>query len=213
VPTQEQIEVGGDFYDVAPMADGRWLLFVGDVAGKGVEAAAITGLVREVIRVLITDGKPLRHVLDALNRTLVSRTGGQFCTLVLATLERRLDGELAVQVTLAGHDRAIHIGPNRPATPVGYPGTLLGLFTSIESSPCEVRLHPDEALVLYTDGVTERRNGQELFGPERLLKTLQPLSGYPASVVAAQLKAVTMGFSDAPPQDDIAILVIRNEPR
>jgi serine phosphatase RsbU (regulator of sigma subunit) len=117
-----------------------------------------------------------------------------------------------VHVYLAGHDRAIHIGPDRPATPVGYPGTLLGVYDSIELSPCEVRLRPDEALVLYTDGVTERRNGRELFGPDRLLRTLQPLSGYPASVVAAQLKAVTMAFSDTPPQDDIAILVIRNEP-
>lgn len=212
VPTRDQIEVGGDFYDALPMADGRWLLFVGDVAGKGVEAAAVTGLVREVVRVLIADGKPHRHVLDAVNRTLTSRTVGQFCTLVLAMLEPRLDGELVVHVYLAGHDRAIHIGPDRPATPVGYPGTLLGVYDSIELSPCEVRLRPDEALVLYTDGVTERRNGRELFGPDRLLRTLQPLSGYPASVVAAQLKAVTMAFSDTPPQDDIAILVIRNEP-
>jgi serine phosphatase RsbU (regulator of sigma subunit) len=212
VPTQDQIEVGGDFYDVAEMGDGRVLILVGDVAGKGVEAAAITGLVREVIRVLIADGKPHGQVLDAVNRTLTSRTGGQFCTLVLAMLERRLDGELIIQVYLAGHDRAIHIGPDRPATPVGYPGTLLGVYETIELSPCEVRLRPDEALVLYTDGVTERRNGRELFGPDRLLRTLAPLSGYPASVVAAQLKAVTMAFSDTPPQDDIAILVIRNEP-
>ena len=93
VPTGDAAEVGGDFYDVVPLADDRWLVVVGDVSGKGVQAAAVTGLVRDVIRVLVRDGRPLPETLTRLNETLVERGGGRFCTLALAA-----------------------VGPGRPAT-------------------------------------------------------------------------------------------------
>ncbi|MGE5828314.1 MAG: PP2C family protein-serine/threonine phosphatase, partial [Micromonosporaceae bacterium] len=212
-PTDEQIDVGGDFYDVMQMSDGRWLLVVGDVSGKGVEAAVVTGLVRDVLRALVGDGRPVLHVLSVLNRTLAARAGGLYCTLVLAILERDLDGQLRVVLHLAGHDRAVLISRGQGANFVGSLGTVLGLLETIRCPATEIRLMADEALVLYTDGVTERRNGRELFGLVRLQETLAPLAGYPASVVATQLKNTAIAFSPTRPQDDIAILVIRNESR
>jgi sigma-B regulation protein RsbU (phosphoserine phosphatase) len=212
-PTDEKIDVGGDFYDSMPLTDGRWLLLIGDVSGKGVEAAVVTGLVREVVRALVADGRPLPHVLSILNRTLAARGGGLYCTLVLAILEQRLDGELHVVLYLAGHDRPVLMGPRQPAAFVGAAGTVLGLLDHTHSAPTDIRLTAGDALILYTDGVTERRNGRELFGHTRLGHTLQELIGYPASVVAAQLKATVLAFSPTPPQDDIAILVIRNDPQ
>ena len=86
VPTGDDAEVGGDFYDVLPMPDGRWLAVIGDVSGKGVQAATITGLVRDVLRVLIGDGKPLPEALDRLNDTLLDRGGGRYCTLAVAAV-------------------------------------------------------------------------------------------------------------------------------
>ncbi len=95
---------------------------------------------------------------------------------------------------------------------VGAGGTALGLLDTITSPATRVPLGAGDALVFYTDGVTERRRGRELFGTERLRDAAAPLAGYSADVVAARLKTTALGFSVEPPRDDIAILVLRNEP-
>ena len=212
VPTGDAAEVGGDFYDVVPLPDDRWLVVVGDVSGKGVQAAAVTGLVRDVIRVLVRDGKPLPEALARLNDTLVERGGGRYCTLALAAVGRGDGDQLEVSLHLAGHDRPVLVRANGRASFVGTGGTALGLLDSIATPVATVPLDPGDALIFYTDGVTERRRGRELFGPERLRDTAAPLAGYSADIVAARLRATTMGFSPEDPRDDIAILVLRNEP-
>ena len=211
VPAGDDADVGGDFYDVVPLPDGRWLVVVGDVSGKGVQAAAVTGLVRDVIRVLVGDGKPLPEVLVRLNETLVERGGGRYCTLALAAVGPGEGGRLDVALHLAGHDRPVLLRGGGGAGFVGTGGTALGLLDSITTPTAEVPLGPGDALVFYTDGVTERRRGRELFGTERLRDAAAPLAGYSADVVAARLRATAIGFSVEAPRDDIAILVIRND--
>lgn len=211
VPTGGDADVGGDFYDVVPLPDGRWLVVVGDVSGKGVQAAAVTGLVRDVIRVLVTDGKPLPEALARLNETLVQRGGGRYCTLALAAVGRGFHGQLDVSLHLAGHDRPVLVRGDGQASFVGAGGTALGLLDTIASPAVDIPLGPGDALVFYTDGVTERRRGRELFGTERLRDAAAPLAGYSADVVAARLRATAIGFSGESPRDDIAILVLRNE--
>jgi serine phosphatase RsbU (regulator of sigma subunit) len=211
VPTGDEVEVGGDFYDVVPMPDGRWLVVVGDVSGKGVQAASVTGHVRDVIRVLVADGRSLSSLLATLNSTLTERGGGRYCTLALAAIGRSMDGALDVSLHLAGHDRPVLVGADGRASFVGEGGTALGLLESVTSPAASVPLNPGDTLVFYTDGVTERRRRGELFGVERLRAAAAPLAGYPAGVMAARLKSVTLGFSAEPPRDDIAILVLRNE--
>jgi sigma-B regulation protein RsbU (phosphoserine phosphatase) len=212
VPTGGDNEVGGDFYDVVPLPDGRWLLVIGDVSGKGVQAATVTGLVRDVIRVLVRGGRPLTEVLTTLNETLVERGGGRYCTLALASVGRGAEGMLDVSLHLAGHDRPVLLRADGQVGFVGKGGTALGLLADIASPSMTVGLGPGDALVFYTDGVTERRHGRELFGVDRLLKAAEPLVGYSPEVVAARLRTVTLGFSPEAPRDDIAILVLRNEP-
>ncbi|GAA2063309.1 SpoIIE family protein phosphatase [Polymorphospora rubra] len=211
VPTGDTAAVGGDFYDVVPLPDGRWLVVIGDVSGKGVQAAAVTGLVRDVIRVLVGDGKPLPEALARLNKTLVERGGGRYCTLALAAVGRAGDGLLDVSLHLAGHDRPVLVRSDGRASFIGTGGTALGLLDTITSPSLGVPLRPGDALVFYTDGVTERRRGRELFGTERLRDAAAPLAGYSADVVAARLRSATLGFSVESPRDDIAILVIRND--
>ncbi|GAA3778949.1 hypothetical protein GCM10022225_78810 [Plantactinospora mayteni] len=211
VPTGDAAEVGGDFYDVVPLTEDRWLVVVGDVSGKGVQAAAVTGLVRDVIRVLVGDGKPLPEALARLNGTLVERGGGRYCTLALAAVDRDGAGRLTVSLYLAGHDRPVLVRGDGRTSFVGSGGTALGLLDSITSPVAEVRLGPGDALVFYTDGVTERRRGRELFGIERLRDAAAPLAGYSAEVVAARLRAAAINFSVESPRDDIAILVLRND--
>lgn len=209
VPTGS--EVGGDFYDVVPSGPESWVVVVGDVSGKGVQAATVTGLVRDVIRILVDDGKPMTEILCRVNKTLVQRGGGRYCTLAMAEVTRERDGVLRVCLHLAGHDRAVLVHADGKTAFVGEGGTALGLLESITSPDTEVILQPGDSLIFYTDGVTERRRGRELFGTARLRDAAGPLAGYPAEVMAARLRSTTINFSVEEPRDDIAILVLRND--
>jgi serine phosphatase RsbU (regulator of sigma subunit) len=211
VPTGS--EVGGDFYDVVPSPDDQdsWIVVVGDVSGKGVQAATVTGLVRDVIRILVDDGKPMAEILCRVNRTLVQRGGGRYCTLAMASVTRRPDGTLEVCLHLAGHDRAVLVRADGTTSFVGEGGTALGLLETIASPNVAVIMRPGDSLIFYTDGVTERRRGRELFGTARLREAAAPLAGYPADVMAARLRSTTINFSVEEPRDDIAILVLRND--
>jgi serine phosphatase RsbU (regulator of sigma subunit)/anti-sigma regulatory factor (Ser/Thr protein kinase) len=211
VPTVGDGEVGGDFYDVVGMPDGRWLLVIGDVSGKGVEAAAVTGLVRDVVRVLVRDGKPVPDIMARINETLVERGAGRYCTLALAFVSRRPAGQLEVTLHLAGHDRPVLVGADGKATFVGSPGTALGLLPAVKSPSLSVPLAPGDTMVFYTDGITERRRGAELFGVERLRATAGTLAGFDAAAIATRLRATAMAFSPEPTRDDIAILALRND--
>ncbi|MEH1099139.1 SpoIIE family protein phosphatase [Micromonospora sp. CPCC 205561] len=211
VPTGGDVDVGGDFYDVVPLPDGRWLVVIGDVSGKGVQAATVTGLVRDVIRVLVGDGKPLPEALARVNETLFERGGGRYCTLALAAVGPGDGDQLDVSLHLAGHDRPVLLPARGGARFVGTGGTALGLLDSIASPSAVFSLDPGDALVFYTDGVTERRRGRELFGTDRLRDAAAPLAGYSADVIAARLRSTAIGFSTEAPRDDIAILVLRND--
>ncbi|MER7006619.1 SpoIIE family protein phosphatase [Dactylosporangium sp. NPDC000555] len=211
VPTGGGVDVGGDFYDVVPLSSRRWLVVVGDVSGKGVQAATVTGLVRDVTRVLVRDGRPLPEVLLRLNETLLERGGGRFCTLCLAQVLRRQDGRLDVTLHLAGHDQPVLLRADGRTELVGACGTALGLLDTISTPRAQVSLDPGDTLIFFTDGVTERRRGIDLFGVDRLRDEAANLAGFPADVVAARLRARTLGFSPESPRDDIAIFAVRND--
>lgn len=211
VPTGEGVDVGGDFYDVVALPDQRWLVVVGDVSGKGVQAAAITGLVRDVTRVLVRDGRPLAEALARLNETLVERGGGRFCTLALASVSRQSGGRLDISLYLAGHDKPVLLQADGTTSLVGTCGTALGLLNAVSSPAARLSLDPGDTLVFYTDGVTERRRGSELFGVRRLCREAAALAGFPAEVVAAGLRTAALSFSREAPRDDIAILALRND--
>jgi sigma-B regulation protein RsbU (phosphoserine phosphatase) len=211
VPTGAGIEVGGDFYDVVALSDRRWVVVLGDVSGKGVQAATVTGLVRDVTRVLVRDGRPLPDTLIRLNETLVERGGGRFCTLCLAAVMRRADDQLEVTLYLAGHDQPVLIHADGSTSLVGRCGTALGLLENVSTPRATLVLASGDTLVFYTDGVTERRRGVELFGVDRLRREAAALAGFPAEVVAARLRAAALNFSPEPPRDDIAIFALRND--
>jgi serine phosphatase RsbU (regulator of sigma subunit)/anti-sigma regulatory factor (Ser/Thr protein kinase) len=211
VPTAGNAEMGGDFYDVVARPEGGWLVVVGDVSGKGVPAAIVTGVVRDVIRVLVRDGRPLDEILFRINETLVERGDGRYCTLVLAGVDQPDPGRLTVDLHLAGHDRPVLVTADGKAAQVGTPGTALGLLATVQTPVQSVSLAPGDTLVLSTDGVTERRRGTELFGVDRLCATAGSLAGYSAEAFAARLRAATLSFSTEPARDDIAILTLRND--
>jgi serine phosphatase RsbU (regulator of sigma subunit)/anti-sigma regulatory factor (Ser/Thr protein kinase) len=212
VPTGDTGEVGGDFYDVVPLRDNRWLVAIGDVSGKGVQAATVTGLVREVIRALVRGGRPLPEILERINETLVDRGRGRFCTLALASVRLGGNDRLEVSLHLAGHDQPVLVRADGRTSAAGSGGTALGLLDTVSCPAETVFLAPGDSLIFYTDGVTERRRGRELFGRQRLRDAAGPLASYSAEIIAARLRTATIGFSAEPPRDDIALLVLRNDP-
>jgi phosphoserine phosphatase RsbU/P len=210
VPAGDGLDVGGDFYDLVPLPGGGWMLAVGDVSGKGAGAAAVTGLVREVLHTLVLDHRDPEHALERLNATLVERSGGYYCTLALAFFSPSSEGAaFDVSLLLAGHDQPVLLRADGSTSLFGECGTALGLLEKTVARRATVRLQPGDALVFYTDGVTERRRGRTLYGQKRLRNHISTLAGSPAAVLASQLRSAVLAFSPAHPRDDIAIVALR----
>jgi sigma-B regulation protein RsbU (phosphoserine phosphatase) len=202
-------DVGGDFYDVFSLPDGGWAMAIGDVCGKGAEAAAITGMARDVLRLLTRDGAAPPAALQRLNDVLLELGDrGRFCTTVLATVEPR-GRQLHVRLSSAGHPAPALLCSDGSARLVGHSGTLLGVVPDIETTDDLVVLSPGDALVFYTDGVTERRNGADMFGDERLLDCLRRSAGQSADALAGLVEREVRDFGIGQTRDDLAVLVVR----
>jgi sigma-B regulation protein RsbU (phosphoserine phosphatase) len=206
-------DVGGDFYDVFPLPGGDWALAIGDVCGKGAEAAAITGLARNVLRLLAREGRPPTAVLRRLNAAILELgEHGRFCTASLATVTCRPDG-LLLHLSSAGHPPPVLIAADGSASFVGTSGDLLGVLNDVTIADDEVALRPGEALVFYTDGVTERRDGALMFGESNLLQACRSAAGCTADGIAGRLEEAVRDFSPDASRDDLAVLVVRAAPR
>jgi serine phosphatase RsbU (regulator of sigma subunit) len=200
-------EVGGDFYDVVPF-DGGFAAIVGDVVGKGAEAAVLTALARHTIAAIIeSTGDPI-HALRTLNRRLRERSGGGYshlCTIAMVTVTGR-----EARIISAGHPPPLLLRNGR-ATPVGTPGLLLGAVDDARITADAVELADGDRLLLYTDGVTDTVGPLDRFGEQRLLDAATDLAGRVAGDdLAAGLLAALDAFSDGDQADDIAIVALRD---
>ena len=205
-PAGDGTEVGGDFYDVFPAARDEWVLVIGDVCGKGAEAAVVTALARYTIRGLAVgqDDSP-SHILSQLNDVLLNQGSGRFVSLVLGLLVREDDG-WRLDLAGGGHPPALLLRDGR-AEAVLVGGSLLGLFPDATVEEISMRLAPDDLLVFFTDGVTEARRGREFFGDDRLRDGVA-MSGT-ADQLADSLLAEVLDFQGGRAADDIAVLVLR----
>jgi serine phosphatase RsbU (regulator of sigma subunit)/transcriptional regulator with GAF, ATPase, and Fis domain len=205
-PAERGQEIGGDFYDVFEVAPGRWLAVVGDVCGKGAEAATLTGMVRHTLRSVGDVARP-SDALAFVNRALLrEELDGRFCTVAVVLLEGDgVDGARAT-VSVAGHPLPQLLSPDGRVQRVGRHGTLLGVTAHVQLHDEQLRLAPGDALVMYTDGVIAKDEvtGEE---PSSLLAMLA--GGRWAS--AAQVRDRIAAFVDETAQvhDDVAVLVVR----
>lgn len=201
-------EIGGDFYDVFPVAGG-WGLAIGDVSGKGASSAAITAMARYTLRALVAPGAPPSDAVVRLNRHMVVDTEDEtYLTLAVALLTTA-PGSATALLALGGHVQPVLLRAEGAATVVGEPGDAVGLFTEVEVHDVTVELGPGDALVLFTDGVTEARGPDGLFGESRLLELLEGCRGLGAAAVAARVADEVLRVQQDDAADDIALLVVR----
>jgi serine phosphatase RsbU (regulator of sigma subunit) len=227
LPASTGSDVGGDFYDVYPLdssrtaGPGRWLVAIGDVCGKGAGAAARTGLVRDVLRVLVREGRPLTRAVELLNDVMLEAGDPlQFATLAAALVTMREPDPdrpsapvLDVQLVLAGHLQPVLVRADGRAELLGRHGTAVGLVPRLDLTCTMYTLAAGDALLLYTDGVTERRRGDEQFGTERLLRATAAAAGRPAARLLTAVRRALDRFTTDPRDDDIALLALRAVPQ
>jgi PAS domain S-box-containing protein len=202
-PAGEHNEVGGDFYD-ALAVPGGWLVLVGDVAGRGTEAATLTSLSRYTLRAA---ARLLDSPLEALTQlNLALRERPQLSMVSLCCVLLRQDGEAATaDIVLAGHPPAYHIHAGRPRQ-VGRFAPFLGLYEQEQWHPTRVDLEPGDQLVLYTDGVIDSAGEHERFGEARLAEALTSTSDAEDSIT--RIERAVAAFARGPQSDDTALLVV-----
>jgi PAS domain S-box-containing protein len=202
-------EVGGDFYDCFDISPGRWLVAVGDVAGKGTAAAVLTGLARHTLRAIALREKRPEDMLRFLNEALRRQSAeAAFCTVGCATLERRERGGFDATLAFGGHPFPLLIRGGA-VEEVVVRGTLLGVEAEPLVEPVGLVLSRGDTLVLYTDGVVDARDAaEERFGEARLRSVLEAAAHQSAEAVAAALDEALVAF-EAGRRDDRAIVVLR----
>ena len=202
-------EVGGDFYDVIGDSSGCWLV-VGDVCGKGAEAAVLTGFLRHTTVAYAREGMAPADVLWRVNQAMLEQEfGGRFATMILARLG--LEGSRApITIASAGHPPALIVRASGGAEEFGECGTLLGVFEDPVINDTSTVLYRGEALALYTDGLSEAH------APDRVVSAhemLEQLGGSPPTYAQATIDALLelVDLSDNA-RDDVAILAARVKP-
>ncbi|GAA2299083.1 SpoIIE family protein phosphatase [Streptomyces kunmingensis] len=206
--------LGGDFYDVFPLDDRRFAFFLGDVCGKGPEAAAVTSLTRYTLRAAALHDPDPVAALTTLNQVLHERYSGvdpRFCTAIFGVLEPSPDtGHVTVLLASGGHPPALVLRAAGTADFLHTPGGLLvGALPDPRFSAATTTLAPGDTLLLYTDGVIEARTGPDrssLFGDEALRAFTAEHAGSARTVIAA-LSGLLSGLGDGL-DDDTALLAL-----
>ncbi|MFG2646937.1 SpoIIE family protein phosphatase [Streptomyces sp. NPDC048436] len=226
---------GGDFYDVFQAGKGRWCFALGDVQGKGVEAAVVIGLARPWLRLLAREGYEVAEVLDRLNQLLlddateaadaaaaavVAVAGGQgvptdgatsrFLSLLYGELVPIDGGGIRCTLASAGHPLPLVLSPDGTVREPVSSQLLLGVIDDVTYTSETFDLRTGDTLLCVTDGVTERRTGRHMFDDEDGLATaFASCAGLDAVLVAERIKRLVHEFSDRPPDDDLAVLVLQ----
>jgi sigma-B regulation protein RsbU (phosphoserine phosphatase) len=207
-PAGSGVSVGGDFYDIFGTGRGTHAVVLGDVSGKGPSAAVVTALARYTVRAEALVSSSPAHVLGVVHEAMARYQPDRFCTAVLLDVTPTGDG---ADVTLAvgGHERPL-LTDGKTSRRVGEPGTILGMLPSAEITDTTISLGPSDALVLYTDGISEARRGDEFFAAVRIEALITELAAEgSAADIATGLADAAISFQGGASRDDIAVVVLK----
>lgn len=209
-PAGDGSEVGGDFLDVFSLDGQTWGFVLGDVSGKGAEAAAVSAAARYTLRALAdADRSPAKTVGEVNDRLLVQTDPERHCTLVYGILRPGKDG-MSVTLTLAGHHQPMVRRATGEVKEVGCPGTALALFDQPELHDTSLDLAPGELMCAFTDGLVEARRGRDMFGSERLAELLRRHGHLPVDELAGVVVDAVRDFHGGELVDDVAMLLVRS---
>ena len=201
-------EISGDFYDVFKAGDG-WGIAVGDVCGKGQDAAAMTAAARHAIRALATVHDAPADVLAAANEVLVAEDyDDRFVTASLAFLRQR-EGGVHVRLGSCGHVGPAVVRADGRVEILEGDGLPLGLFSDTQPGRLELELHQGDVLFFYTDGVTEARSADLAFFEDQLADALAAVAGRSAGEIVRAVQELVTTFSAGELKDDVTILAVR----
>jgi serine phosphatase RsbU (regulator of sigma subunit) len=207
LPADESMLVGGDFYDLFQMSDGNWKAVIGDVSGKGVEAAALMGFVRFTLRAVSRDDTKPSQALRKLNVSLREEIGDEmtFCTAAVVRIHPHDEGA-RLTIAVAGHPLPYAIRADGTVEPAGETGALLGFLDDIDVSDAVVDLRAGDSLVLLTDGVLECSRDPS-WSDGVIPGLLSLAAGMQADTVVDLIEGTVQGVEDRR-ADDIALLVL-----
>jgi PAS domain S-box-containing protein len=214
-PAGEGTGVGGDFYDVFPRTDSSWIVALGDVCGKGAEAAALTALARYTLRAAaIADGAP-KALMSSLNEAILrdqpgEAPGDRYMTAVTGCLD--LDPVHPVlTIGSAGHPPPVLVRSGGAAEALAVGGRALGLLPGIEVGSCKLELGPGDAVLLYTDGVLDAGAPRRPLEVEELVDIAAASARAPAAELVRTVERAALERATGAPRDDIAIVVLRRD--
>ena len=207
-------EVGGDFYDLFRTGKDDWAVLIGDVCGKGADAAALTALARYTVRAAAMQARRPSRVLHTLNEALLANAGTRdvmdqrFCTVAYTRLRPTSDG-VRITSTSGGHPVPIVVRADGRVETACTIGTLIGVLADPALADRSVDLAVGDVVIFYTDGITEARANSEVFGEDGLRRLVEGCAGLTATEVAERIERAALDFQHGEPRDDIAIVVLR----
>jgi sigma-B regulation protein RsbU (phosphoserine phosphatase) len=203
--------VGGDLYEVLRRPDGKLVVVMGDVSGKGIPAALFMAVTMTLVRAMSADSQTPEEILRRVSDALFSQNPRNMFVTLLCGIYDPATGKLTY--ASAGHPAAVLVRNGNADFLTTEPDLAAGIMAGIAPQSRSVELQPNDLMVLYTDGVTEAFNAAgELYGDARLLEALsRPNRNSAAEMTAALLKSVRDHAANHPQSDDIAILVLRRK--
>jgi serine phosphatase RsbU (regulator of sigma subunit) len=211
-PTGQGNEVGGDFYDLFESGGRGWTVVMGDVCGKGPDAAAVTALARYTLRAAAMRERLPSRSLALLNEAMLrQRDDRRFCTVAYAYLEPMAEGA-RIGFASGGHPLPLLLRADGSVQAIGEPGSLLGVLPDPSFEDRSLSLAPGDALVFYTDGVIEGRGSNGALDEVGLAQLVASCAGDGADAIAARVEDAAVAAQDGSPRDDIAVLVLRVAP-
>jgi serine phosphatase RsbU (regulator of sigma subunit) len=200
--------IGGDFYDLFRVDDDRWAVSIGDVCGKGIDAAALTGLVRHTVRAASRHGTSPVDVLEAVHRALADHQPATFCTAIFGYLSAGDEPDsYRLEFALGGHPQPLLRRRDASVAAVGRQGTLLGMVEPSLTSTVTI-MQPGDTLVLYTDGLTDAPNG-EAVPIEEVMDLLRSDGDEPIEHLADHIRTLKRRRRPRGSADDTALLILR----
>jgi serine phosphatase RsbU (regulator of sigma subunit) len=204
----EVADVGGDFYDLFATGARNWALVLGDVSGKGVEAAVVTSLARHTLRAAALNSRAPADLLSILNTALLEQTEpDRFVTAVCADIRPRF-GRLVVNVACGGHPAPYVVRSDGSVEQIPSEGTLLGIVPDPQLTDVTLELGFGDKIVFYTDGVLEARSGERTFDRNEFESLLHETATRGVGAAADMIVKAVIDFQDGRPRDDIALVVI-----